>query len=180
MFGLETTSQLCSPVPCTLSNTGSANVKRLGTGQHGCQSIGINRKASHAGQTDDQGHCRERLKGPGTNQRLRVNSVAWRTRRVHLVERVEKPTDSRPRGCFVAARLMPISPALAPAHFPHTPSVRLGPRLLRRKSPVPAEDGTGRRNMTSIPRQGGTRKETEVACGCPHRVEPHAEEIMHG
>src|SRR5262249_4082088 len=43
-----------------------------------------------------------------------------------------------------------------------------------------AEGGTGRRNKTPIPRLGGTAKGTEVACGCPHRVEPHAGGITHG
>jgi hypothetical protein len=58
-----------------------------------------------------------------------------------LVARVEKPTDNRSAQSFCHCTwlmliLQEISPASAPAHFPH-PSVRLGPRLLRRNSPVP-------------------------------------------
>jgi hypothetical protein len=49
-----------------------------------------------------------------------------------LVERVEKPTDSTPLGCFVAIRLMLIRPGVGPGALPPHPSVRLGPRLLRR------------------------------------------------
>jgi hypothetical protein len=59
-----------------------------------------------------------------------------------LVEPVEKPTDNGLASllcCRVADAdsSETISPALAPAHFPHTPPCAWGPRLLRRKSPVP-------------------------------------------
>ncbi len=59
-----------------------------------------------------------------------------------LVERVEKPTDNRPARllCYRAADAdspETIGPLLAPAHFPTPPPRAWGPRLLRRKYPVP-------------------------------------------
>jgi hypothetical protein len=58
-----------------------------------------------------------------------------------LVARVEKPTDNSSVQSFchrtwLMLILQEISLALAPAHFPH-PSVRLGPRLLRRTHRFP-------------------------------------------
>jgi hypothetical protein len=103
-----------------------------------------------------------------------------------LVRLVEKPTDNRSASllcCRVADAESPkmLSPALAPAHFPATPSMRLGPRLLRRTHRSRAEGGTGPSTQNpNPPTQGAYAKGTEVACGCPHRVEPHAEGITRG
>jgi hypothetical protein len=87
--------------------------------------------------------------------------------------------------CFVAARLMQIlrkrSAHVGPGALPHTPLRAPGPAATSTEIPGPvAEGGTGRRNKTPIPPLGGTTKGTEVTCGCPHRVEPHAEDITHG
>ncbi len=100
-----------------------------------------------------------------------------------LVKRVEKPTDNRPARllCYRVADAdssEAVHPPLAPAHFPtplHAPGARGDFDGSTRSR---AEGGTGRRYKTQIPPRGIT-KGTEVACGCHHRVEPHAEAITH-
>jgi hypothetical protein len=99
-----------------------------------------------------------------------------------LVEPVEKPTDNGSASllcCRVADAdsSETISPALAPAHFP-TPLRAPGARGCFDVNPGPvAEGGTGRRKQDHNPRLRGSTKGTEVARGCPHRVEPHAERL---
>jgi hypothetical protein len=102
-----------------------------------------------------------------------------------LVERVGKPTDNRSASllCCRAADAdssETISPALAPAHFPtplHAPGARgyfdelTGPVL---------RAGPDAETRPQSPDKGGTTKGTEVACGCPHRVEPHAKDMVYG
>jgi hypothetical protein len=81
-----------------------------------------------------------------------------------LVEAVEKPTDNGSASllcCRVADVGSPetISPALPPGAFPHNPPRAWGPRLLRRKYPIPVlRARTGLRNKTPIPRQGAPRR----------------------
>ena len=90
-----------------------------------------------------------------------------------LVESVEKPTDNRlvsllRCGAMDADSFGNDQPVVGPAHFPTPPSVRLGPRLVRRKYPVPVlRAGTGLSRQDLIPDKGGTTKGTEVASGCP-------------
>ena len=106
-----------------------------------------------------------------------------------LAKRVDKPTDNGPArllcyGVVDADSSAPSLPSrlqgtvgrgkLAPAHFPntlHAPGARGDFDGSTRSR---AEGGTGRRYKTQIPPRGIT-KGTEVACGCHHRVEPHAE-----
>ena len=51
-----------------------------------------------------------------------------------------------------------ISPALAPAHFPHTPPCAWARGYFDELTGPAAEDGTGRRNKTQIPLRGHTRE----------------------
>jgi len=124
-------------------------------------------------------------RAPPVSLRSPSQSVAGRTRRLHPCRTCREADRQRisivalwPRGwCWFSGN---DQPTLAPAHFP-TPLRAPGPAATSTEIPGPvAEGGTGRRNKTPIPRLGGTTKGTEVACGCPHRVEPHAEDITHG
>ena len=69
---------------------------------------------------------------------------------------------------------------MAPAHFPTPPPCAWTRGYLDELTGPVAESGTGRRNNTPIPQLGAYAKGTEVACGCSHRVVPHAERITHG
>jgi hypothetical protein len=63
-------------------------------------------------------------------------------------------------------------PVVGPGAFPHAPSTRLGPRLLRRNSSGPVlRAGPDVETRPQSPFRGRTRRGTEIACGCPHRVE---------
>jgi hypothetical protein len=85
--------------------------------------------------------------------------------------RSRQTTDQR--RCFVAAWLMLIlqkrsARRCPPAHFPTPPPCAWGPRLLRRKYPVPVlRAGTGLSQQDPYPPTRGTTKGTKVASGYP-------------
>jgi len=117
-------------------------------------------------------------------------SVAGRTRRLDPC-RTCRESDRQATGTVVllsevadADSPETISLALAPAHFP-TPLRAPGPRgYFDETTRSRAEGGTGPSihalQDPNPPTQGAYARGTEVACGCPNRVEPHAEGITHG
>ena len=74
-----------------------------------------------------------------------------------------------------------ISPALAPGAFP-TPPRAWGPAATSTELTGPvAEGGTGPSKQDPNPPQGAyARRRSRSRAGCPHHVEPHAENITHG
>jgi len=73
-----------------------------------------------------------------------------------IIKSVDKPTDNRPARPFCYPQWLICfsrsnQPIVGPGAFPHTPSMRLGTRLLRRTHRSRAEGGTGRRNKTQSP-----------------------------